>query len=116
MQKSVVEQEETSRKRLLSAHGNVQTHSSFVENKKNIFLAKCDQHCSDLCLTCLGKHAFSSVFSYFSREKGKLKTIMLTFILGNRIDGSDADGITSCIFNSGLHLRIFPLLPSMSSI
>lgn len=30
---------------------------------------------------------------------------MLTYVLGNKIDGADADGVTSFIFNLGLHLE-----------
>ena len=42
---------------------------------------------------------------------------MLTYMLGNKIDGADADGVTSCIFSGWINiLKIFLLFPLMSSI
>lgn len=42
---------------------------------------------------------------------------MLTYMLGDKVDGTGADGVTNCIFHLGFTFQnIFLLFPSMSSI
>lgn len=42
---------------------------------------------------------------------------MLTYMLGNKVDATGADGVTNCIFHLGFTFQnMFLLFPSMSSI
>lgn len=41
---------------------------------------------------------------------------MSTYVLGNKIDGADADGVTSCIFSGWINILKIFLFTLMSSI